>query len=189
MQKLFVDIETTGLDPNMGAVPLEYGFLLEKENGDIETLTVLVCPSEEQFKAASPKALEVNGITWERLTKEGVSKDTADAQIWTWMLDHNINKDTTVHVGQNSRFDLMFLRHFMGSLLEGINYPFDNPIDVIGMAKDYAAKSRTRFTSFSGANIALAIGVEPEPALHTALGGVQAVKRNYDKLVQLTKKG
>ena len=185
---LICDIETTGLRPEAGAVPIAIGFMLLNglEDPNPETLVVDILPTEEQWKLASPDALAVNGYTWEHLCEHGVSLDDAKTTICGWLEDHGISRSTVQYVGQNPRFDLLFLKYFMPEL-EWMDFPLDSSevTDVIALAKELLTKDRSvRFPSFKGHDIALGLGVEPEGAVHTALGGIQAVQRNYVALVK-----
>ncbi len=183
---LFLDLETTGLRPEHGAVPLEICFLYERTENSTEpiTLSVTICPTEDQWAKASPQALVVNGFTWERLQQEGIPMEEARDQICSWMMENDISRETAVVVGQNIRFDLMFLAHYMGPELTSMGFPLvKDYYDTMEMAKELASKDKSvRFISFKGSDIALTLGVEPEPALHTALGGVMAARRNYYEL-------
>ena len=66
-----------------------------------------------------------------------------------------------------------------------MDFPLDEAVDVIDLAKELARRDRNfRTVSYKGVDIALALGVKPEGALHTALGGIEAVRRNYYALAK-----
>ena len=182
---LICDLETSGLSANLGATILEAGFMLLKgaDDPDPKTLVVTICPTEAEWKFASPDALKVNGFTLARLQAEGIPMAEAKIKILSWMAENDINAETTQYIGQNPMFDLRFLDHFMGAELRFMGFPFLGPTDCIQLAKKLVERDRSfRVISFKGKDIALSLGVEPEGDLHTALGGLQAVLRNYTAL-------
>ncbi len=177
-----MDIETTGLKIEHGAVPLSIGFLLDNgidDPGPYEVLIVTILPTEQQWAKASETALAVNGFTWEKLLVDGVSMAKASDMICSWLAENDVNEDTVHYVGQNPGFDLKFLKHFFPEL-QWMGFPLKNPTDVIELAKELTHRDKNfRVIDFKGQSIALALGVQPEGSLHTALGGIQAVRRNY----------
>ena len=62
-----------------------------------------------------------------------------------------------------------------------------NATNVIDLAKELVAKDKnfrlppnpSGRPSFKGASISLALGLEPEPAIHKAIGGAKACRQNY----------
>jgi hypothetical protein len=187
LKNLFCDIETTGLKIEDGAVPLAIGFMLDTGPDDPspEHIVVTIIPTQEQWEKANVKALEVNGFTWEKLILEGVSWPEAKLKICAWLADHDVNSKTVRYVGQNPQFDIRFMKHFLGTELGWMDFPMSAPVDVIDLAKQLGRQDRNvRFISFKGSDIALTMGVKPEGSLHTALGGIQAVARNYHALAK-----
>ncbi len=186
-RNLYCDIETTGLKIEDGAVPLSIGFLLDngvEDPGPHASLVVTILPTELQWAKANDRALEVNGFTWEKLLVDGVSIEKAKETICAWLAENDVNEDTVRYVGQNPGFDLKFLKHFIPEL-QWMGFPLEQPTDVIELAKELTHRDQNfRVIDFKGHNIALALGVQPEPSLHTALGGIQAVRRNYVALAK-----
>ncbi len=180
MKNLFVDIETSGLEPAEGHVPLAFGFLLDDGNNspDYQHLIVTVKVTENQWALRSPRAIEINGFTWEQ-SQAGILLEEAKQMIVKWLIEQDANRLTCQYIGQNPKFDVKFLHTFMHDELEWVGFPWE-PIDTITMARRLAECGMVRFSQgFSGKAIALALGVEPEDDLHTALSGILAVRRNY----------
>lgn len=179
--RLFVDLETTGLKPEEGHVVLSGCFILDKADMDVnsELFEFVIQPTEEEYANASPKALEVNGFTWELLQETGDPRPLAIQKILSWILQHNITYDTVEFIGQNPSFDQRFLWALMPKELEFACFPRES-VDVIHLAKSLAAKDpSTKFPSFHGAGISRGLGIEEEGDLHLARGGAESCRRNY----------
>jgi DNA polymerase III epsilon subunit-like protein len=184
---LFVDIETSGLEPSQGACILAIGAISEKnvKKNPISEFSVLVKPTEMQWKVASPEALKVNGLTWERLSEEGVPFADARDMFIEWLVSNNV-RSTFTYVGQNPGFDLKFLGSFMGDELEFVDFPTKDIVDIRDLYSILVNRKKVPYLKYrSGKNISLAIGVEPEPEVHDALEGARVVRRNYMKLLEL----
>jgi DNA polymerase III epsilon subunit-like protein len=181
MNLCFIDIETTGLEPP-DAVILSIGAI-----ADGEELYIVIKPTEEEWQRASPKALEVNGMTWEEVS-QGVPSADAVWQLREFLTKHQITKDKGQFVGQNPTFDMKFLRHYMGDLLADAGVRLDNPVDVREVYR-FAIKHNLVpvLDCYSGKNIANALGVPEEPEPHNALEGARVVGRNYLALKRLWK--
>ena len=185
--KIFLDLETSGFEPSQGAVILSMAFIYQKHTGDVpnkedevEEILIDILPTKEEWEKASPGALKVNGMTWEYLTEHGVPLAEAKYQLARW-LTHKVGvADDSFLVGQNPKFDLKFLRSFIGNELTFIGFPWSDIVDNINLFKqlkqlDTSIKSPDN----KGHSISAAIGVDAEDVVHTALGGAQVVYRNY----------
>jgi DNA polymerase III epsilon subunit-like protein len=185
---LYVDIETTGLEPSEGAVMLSIGAIAELDEGEeVATLPnteLIILPTKDQWGQASPKALQVNGMTWEYLEKHGVPLRDAEAAFGRFIAEHVFLKGF-VHVGQNPDFDLKFLRFYWALTLVFLGYPFSKPtpINIIELTKETQRFDPTLKTRYYNSHaISKALGVEEESKVHTAMGGTLAVYRNYKAL-------
>jgi len=192
---IFVDIETSGLKPEDGAVPLAIGAVAElkgkKLAGQVAEFYGVVLPTREQWAAASPKALVVNGLTWEYLCKHGKPLQRVVEDFAQWVFGNKVTATSYVHVGQNPAFDLRFLKHFFQAELEFVGYPLhgecvDNR-DLYGILESrrvmpYLAREQGGRTS---ERISAALGLEPEPFPHNALEGARAAQRNFNRLYEL----
>lgn len=99
----FVDLETTGLDPELHEI-IEIGAVrVDPTLGtEIGRYHVLVLP--EHIETASPKALRVNGYDPERWAEEGIALDLAIEGLSRWIAGATI-------AGHNAAtFDVPFLR-------------------------------------------------------------------------------
>lgn len=191
--ELFLDLETTGLKPEEGAVILSIGAVAplrgKKNEGKIAEFEAVVLPTPEQWAAASPRALEVNGMTWEYLTANGRPLAAVVYDFMVWLQDNGISLQHYYLVGQNPEFDLSFVRYCMPEL-EFVGFPFDGFVDIRQLYSVLVSRKVMPYLpkekgGRSGKNISLALGVEPEPDVHTALEGARVVRRNYLRMLEL----
>jgi DNA polymerase III epsilon subunit-like protein len=185
---IYLDIETSGLEPSQGHCILGIGAVVEKnvKRDPISEFSALVIPTEMQWQLATPEALKVNGLTLEHLVEHGKPFNEVRDDFMRWLMEHGVQSGKYTYVGQNPSFDLKFLGSFMGPELEFINFPTDDVIDIRDLYSILVNRKKVRFLKYrSGKNISEAIGVEPEPDVHLAIEGARVVRRNYQKLVEL----
>jgi len=185
--QVFVDLETSGLSPDHGAVILGIGACIATTKKREPTeFSILVRPTISQWSASSPKALEVNGLTYQRLMEDGIPFNDAVDAFCGWAVENGVTARSFEYVGQNPVFDLRFLQYFMAGQLAMINFPLTDPIDIRDLHSILVNRRVLPYLKYrSGENISLALGVEPEPAIHDALEGARVVRRNYLKLIEL----
>jgi DNA polymerase III epsilon subunit-like protein len=173
MKLCFIDLETSGLEPP-DAVILSIGAISGKDE-----LYIVVKPTDEEWQRASPKALEVNGMTWDEVSG-GVSLNDAKWMLMQFLLDHDIVGKKGRFVGQNPTFDMKFLNFYMGSELDFIGAPTNNPFDIRELYRFLVQHDLAPVLDYySGKRIANSLGVEEEPEPHNALEGAKVVRRNY----------
>lgn len=184
----YLDLETTGLEPDEGAIILSIGVVFEKlttKEPQIHEFYGVVAPTENQWKLASQKALDVNGFTWEFLQENGKPFRLVRDDFLRWM-SSTLTKTKFAYVGQNPAFDLKFLHTFMGRELDFIGVSFD---EVINTQDLYSILVNRRMVPYIGRpalkKICLAVDVEPEPEVHNALEGARAVRRAYKKMLEM----
>ena len=170
-------------------MPLSVGLVTDDGvgiNSPFEELVVHITPTDEQWAKASKQALEVNGLTLNFLKANGLPMDDAVATICEWLMSHRLTGPDIKYVGQNPTFDILFLDHYMGPELESIGFPLGRlPVNNILLAKELVRRDKNfRVPNFKGASLSLALGVEPEPAIHNALDGARVVRRNYYALIE-----
>jgi DNA polymerase III epsilon subunit-like protein len=186
---IYVDLETTGLEPSKGAVILSIGAIGEvghnKADPGLQEFYGVVCPTEQQWRNAAPEALKLNGFTLEQLKAEGRPFADVRDDFIRWLYVNRIIDRTHQYVGQSPQFDLKFLNYFMGAELAAFDFPLSPPLDVRDLYSILVnRKLAPRLEYRSGENIAKALGVPPEPAVHNALEGAKVVRRNYQKILE-----
>lgn len=186
---LFLDIETSGLEPTEGAVILSIGARLEKIQDsqviDEQEWERVVKVTPEQWEKASPKALEVNGMTWDIVSAGKPIEDVRDEFI-IWLVEHDITPPD-IYIGQNPMFDIRFLEFFMGEELEFVGAPWTGAVvDVRSFYRELSKLKKVKYLKYaSGKNISEALGVEPEDDVHEALEGARVVSRNFHALTKI----
>lgn len=166
---IIVDIETTGLDPATAEI-IEIGaILVDKDTGlSLGTLETKIAPTS--IETAEPQALAVNGYNaaeWEgapTLT-EAMTKFAEFARGATLM-------------AYNVTFDYGFLREAFRKT--GVQDPMRyHRLDLLTLAW---AKLPTS-NSYSLKNVCIALGLEPEPAVHRGINGAMKAYEVYQSLV------
>lgn len=189
---IFVDLETSGLEPMEGAVILAIGAVVEVpgkgHEGELSEFNCYIKPTEMQWKNAKKEALEVNGITWEYLEEHGVTFEEARELFLSWLAKNKVESGRVIYVGQNPAFDQKFLHYWMGIELDFMGFPSseDEIFDIRKLYSILASRSVVPYLkNRNGHAISEALGVEQEPKPHQAIEGARVVKRNYDKIVEL----
>ena len=134
---LCIDFETSDLPLNEGR-PIEFAaglvdpITLEPvENNAFFYCLIKLEPGEEM----NPKALEVHGITVEKLEAEGITRAEACVKFLQWLQSHGFNLTTERQLqllGQNIFFDLQFLIMLIGAhYFQLFHYKY---LDTMGLA-------------------------------------------------------
>lgn len=182
-KRFFIDLETSGLEPSQGAVILQIGCLTDDPEDGEFSMTIL--PTNEEYMKASPKAIEVNGLTWETLQEKGKPYSEVKEEFLRYLSRCGI--EGCVLIGQNPTFDMKFLKYFMKDELDYLGVPYQRPVDVRSMYSEAIRRGKVKPISDDrrGHTISRTLGVKEEPKVHDALEGAKVVKRNYDKLKEL----
>ena len=190
MQAIFLDTETTGLDPLSHRL-LEVAFKIVDIPSGFEKLTyqAIVKQPLEVWERRDPKSVEVNGFSWEKvqLGKEEAIVRQEIIQIFT---DLQIDRCSSVYICQNPAFD----RNFFAQLVdihtqEKKHWPY-HWLDFASMYRALQIKGyreiREPFPqamSLSKNAIAQHFGLPIEPNPHSALNGVDHLLLCYRKVV------
>lgn len=185
LAKVYIDLETTGLNPGEHVV-LSLAFIHEDQYGTTETLDLVIKPTELEWSRAHPRALEVNGMTWEFLEEHGIPLNEARDEVYAFVVRKKIKTTRAIIIGQNPDFDVKFLKHFFPNL-QWLGFPYESVFDNIKYAKTLARYDLTFVPEgYSTHKLSRSLGVLEEDQVHTALGGAKAVMRNYKALRKRT---
>lgn len=174
----FVDIETTGFDPDKHEI-IELGLVLVKQIGDTGTQFEILKEIElkikpERIEDADPQALKVNGYDPSQWIFANTLKEAM-----------NIFRDNTEDANfgaHNLTFDYSFIEHAF-RVTETENKMFYPKIDTISVA--YAKLHKNpQVEKFRLQKLCEYFGIKNERA-HTALADAKATFLVYEKLMNL----
>lgn len=182
MLGVFLDLETTGLDPTrhrvvdiaLKAYNLQSGKLL----GSYETI---VQQNIEIWKQADPESLAINGFTFEH-AQTGQLESLVSNEIKQFLQTLNLKRGKAVFIGQNSSFD----RAFFAQLIpvydqEQLRWPY-HWLDLASMY--WALNPPTdEEISLSKNTIAAHYNIPPEPLPHKAMNGVDHLIHCYNAVL------
>jgi len=179
MYGIFLDTETTGLDPRQHAV-LEIAFKVINLSSDelVASYSSIIKLSEAAWGQKDSHSIEVNGFTWDELAAGQPASDVAK-EIIDILCHLNINRGNAVFICQNPSFDRSFFSQLIDVYAqEKLNWPY-HWLDLASMfwatTVDKALKNGNRppeVLSFSKNNIAKAYDLPPEKDPHKAMNGV-----------------
>lgn len=194
MKGVFLDIETNGLDPYMHS-PLEISLSVY----DLHTMecisgytSFIECSEREWVVHSDPKALEINGISYEQV-KKGKPFEHICGDLVELFLSYEIDKTNSVFICQNPSFDRAFFNQiFPVEIQNEIELPY-HWLDLASMywAKNIDVKkpvnghSWPRMIPLSKDAIASYYGLPIEGKPHRAFNGVQHLITCYKALMEV----
>jgi oligoribonuclease len=184
MLSIFLDIETTGLDPQKHVV-IDLAFEIhDKDKGEVCSYQSLVKRSLEEWELADPTSLSINGYTFEECLK-GKEKELVAKEILELFNFCGVTRENTVFICQNPAFDRIFFAQIVDfSTQEKYKLPYhwlDLGSMVWALYTQKQALSPSRIPLSKNA-IAEAYGIPPEEEPHRAMGGVRHLVECYKKI-------
>jgi len=190
MQAIFLDTETTGLDPYSHRL-LEIAFKVVDVSSGCEKLTyqTIVKQPLEIWEQRDLASIEVNGFTWEKV-QLGKEENIVREEIIHIFTDLKIARGSSVYICQNPAFD----RNFFSQLIdvytqEQKNWPY-HWLDFASMfwALQVKANGETGDSfppeiSLSKNSIAQRFQLPIEATPHCALNGVEHLLLCYRTVV------
>ncbi len=178
---IFLDSETTGLDPKKtNIVEIALKILNQTTGEEVERYQAVVKLSEEQWEQASPYALKVNGFTWERVCEEGKEVKTIRNDINDLFESLSISNYNARFYCQNPTFDRSFYSEHLFTVEEQKSNK--QPLRWLDLCSAHQALSIKRAQekpvpffpsiSYSKDGIAKQLGLPPEEKPHGAMNGV-----------------
>ncbi|MGE3537217.1 MAG: exonuclease domain-containing protein [Candidatus Tectimicrobiota bacterium] len=160
---VFVDVETTGLDPATGDRVCEIALLRVQGTQELARFTSLIHPQ----RSMHPGAMAVHGIS-DAMLADAPPFPALLPQIWSLL-------QQAVLVAHNARFDLGFLRHEWQ--LAGQELPALAVVDTLALAQ-----ARYRFRHNSLGAIARELGLQPA-GLHRAMADVDTTWQIWQRFI------
>jgi oligoribonuclease len=186
MDAIFLDIETTGLDPQIHR-PIDLAFkVLDANTHEVKSAyrSVIQWP-KEIWEARDPTSIEINGYAWEEVC-EGTPPEEVGRQIQAEFLRLHIERGRAVFICQNPSFDRAFFSRLVPVYTqEKLNWPYH----WLDFASMYWAREISRSIekhlplpekmSLSKNSIAQASGLPMESTPHRAMHGVDHLIQCY----------
>lgn len=179
MLLIFLDTETTGLDPSKHRA-LEIAFKVVDSNQVVVSYETLIAQSDEVFAAADPESLKIHGIT-RQIALKGKSEATVAAEIVNDLNHAGIREKGGVFICQNPSFDRAFFIQLISvEEQKAMRWPYH----WLDLASMYFAlhPTVTREKELSKNQIARALGLPPEKEPHRAMNGVNHLVECFEAL-------
>lgn len=190
MLGIFLDQETTGLDPSRHRV-LEIAIkLLDLANGDLlGEFSSIVKQPQQVWEKSDPISLSVNGFRWSDLD-DGQSEQAVNKQIITLFTQVGIQRHNAFFLCQNPAFDRAFFAQLVDIYTqEQLQWPY-HWLDFASMywalfVREVSQKQLEwpSELSLSKDEIAKRYGLPPEVRPHRAMNGVDHLLRCYQRVV------
>jgi len=190
MRGIFLDIETTGLDPMQHRV-LEVAFKIIDLPSDqqIASFSRLVRQSQDVWNQADPISLQVNGFTWEEVQK-GEEQEQVASEILKQFVSLNIRRGNALFICQNPAFDRAFFAQLISVYTqEELKWPY-HWLDFASMYWAHKMKEIHESSSpwpdtirLSKDSIAEEYGLPKEEKPHRAMNGVEHLLLCYRNVI------
>ena len=196
MRTIFMDIETTGLDPaRHDVVDIAFKVVDVTAGFHITSYHSLVKVTEEAWERRDPISMEINGFSWEQVSS-GKEPAVVGKEIVALFTDLQIERGKAVFICQNPAFDRSFFNHLVEVYTqEGLNWPY-HWLDLASMYWALVAeKSKQNGIPFpeqitiSKNEIARHYNLPPEMHPHRAMKGVEHLIQCYEAVLGVKFKG
>jgi len=184
MKKIWIDLETTGLDPIKHGV-IQIAGIIEVGDEKVEEFDFPCQPLKGD--KITRKALEINNIDYKALEERIPPAETMASllDVLKKYIDPYHKKDKFTMLGYNAKFDYDFLRKwfekqdysFFGSFI------FFPPVDIMNLAAFIAGPERPSFKNFQLSTVAEHYGVKSQiDNLHDAAYDIELTRDLFYKL-------
>ncbi len=192
MQAIFLDIETTGLDP-LRHSPLDIAIKIV----DLSELSLkgeyssAIKVSPQKWLESDPTSVQINGYTLER-AENGAPIESVKEEIIAFFKHHGIARGSAFFICQNPAFDRGFFNHIIDVYTqESLLWPY-HWLDLASMywvrVMDQHLELGTTIplkTNLSKNSIAKVYDLPEESTPHTACNGVNHLLACFQKVFNL----
>ncbi len=178
MKTVWIDVETTGLNPRGDSI-IEIAALYE--SGDTKSVFHKYCLPDAIVPATFGKIEELTGITLEYLRENGISESQLYSEFISWLaqfIDKYNREDKAIFAAYNARFDNEFIRELFQR--NGDNYFgswfYSAPLDIMSTVMlAYKIGAMGKPENFKNATIASLMGIELKA--HSAIEDIKASRQ------------
>lgn len=186
---IFLDLETTGLDPQKHCVvEIAFCFIHLITGEKTASYESIIKTDAQNWEKSDPISLEVNGFSWEKASR-GKPLEKAAREIQSLFIHNKIQRGSSVFVCQNPSFDRAFFAQIIDVYTqENLLWPY-HWLDLASMyfAKIFhpqkISKKQVNKLSLSKNQIASYYGLAPEKEPHGAMRGVEHLVDCYQSLM------
>ena len=189
MKNLFIDIETTGLDPqNHGIIQLSGIIEIDKEVKDTFNYFIRPCSDDK----IDDKALEFNNLTREELKQDSRFRDPLIVYkelitLLSGYVDKFDRKDKFHFIGYNSQaFDFPFVRAWFYKCKDTYfgSWFWSPSVDVMTIWAYLLTAKRAQLNNFQLATVAKFIGINIDDSkVHDSMYDIEITREMYHKIV------
>jgi DNA polymerase-3 subunit epsilon/oligoribonuclease len=187
---IMLDTEPTGLDPlSNHAIEIAFKIVNLTSGSVVASYQSVIKLSAEEWKAAHPKALEVNRFTWDENLQRGKPRELVRKDILEIFQKNAITKNAAVFLCQNPSFDKAFFSQIVPQEVQTKNkFPY-HWLDLASMdfaferAKIAKGLKGNNITSLSKDNIAKRHNLPPEEQPHRAMNGVDHLNLIFTHII------
>lgn len=192
MLAIFLDIETTGLDPQVHrTIDLAFRIVDFNSYKIIESYQNVVKLKYKEWLNHDPVSLEINGYTWD-IVSEGIDPNLVAEEIIEIFTKHKIIRGNSVFICQNPAFDRVFWTQLIPiPKQEELEWPY-HWLDLASMywalLLEQCNKENKAFPSnmtLSKNEIAERFGIPPESSPHRAMNGVDHLMACYEAVLNV----
>jgi DNA polymerase-3 subunit epsilon/oligoribonuclease len=188
MIAIFLDIETTGLDP-LKHSPIDIALkVVDTSSGELKaTYQSVIKQGEEQWEKRDLESMKINGYTWDKI-QEGKELSVVSQDVLKLFKSLKIKRGEAVFICQNPAFDRGFFNHIIPVYTqEKLNWPY-HWLDLASMYWASVVKNQGFFplkTSLSKNSIGEQYRIPEEVTPHLAINGVDHLIQCYAAVLGL----
>ena len=196
MYAIFLDIETTGLDPFQHR-PIDLAFQVFDLNKEVVVAKYqqIIFYPENIWDAHDPKSIQMNGYSYEMVCKGKVGDEVSN-EVIDLLTSLDIKRGNSFFICQNPAFDRAFFDHIVPVYTqEMLNWPY-HWLDLASMhwsvyLREIKSSGREMPTSInlSKNSIGKVFGIPEESEPHRAMNGVEHLLKCYQAVVSAYSKG